>query len=453
MVRRLIRKVNGNVFLRNSVVLFAGTMLANLVNYLFHFIMGRMVEPSVYGEMESIVSLLTIVSVPGTAITMVATRYAAAAKAKGNPAESRAVLAHIDRGLIRYGVPFLLLALLLTPQVTRFLRTEHPAAVVFLWGMMFLSFFSAAASGMLSGWQRFFSIGAIQVVSSVFKLIFSVLFVWLGFRVSGIVGAFFLSGIVGYILSMMILRRMDASDREKESGTGQAEPTIDLSAIRSYAIPVLSASLALAMLGNTDMVLAKYHLPPELAGLYGALFIVSKTIFFAGGILSAVMFSMSSEEHEKNGETSGSDPAVFRHALSLSVAFCIGSVGFFALFPEFVLRVFFGDRYLAGVPYLGWFALAAGLYTLANFFLQYLLSVHRIGVAWAALAVAVVEAAAILFLATDMADLIRYTVVAQAASLLLGAGWYVKGRKMRYTGQMPGEDGSRGREEPIDLPL
>ncbi len=432
MIRRLIQRVHGSAFLKNSVILFAGTMLANLVNYLFHFIMGRMVDPSIYGEMESIVSLLTIVSVPGTAIAMVATRAAAAAKAKGSPAESRAVFSYLNRGLLRFTLPVLVLVLLLTPQVTRFLRAEHPAAIVFLWGMMFLSFFSSVTTGMLSGWQRFFSFGIIQVAGSVFKLVFSVLAVWLGFRVSGIVGAFFLTSIIGYLLSLRIIRRIDTSDKAAETGA-EEKPSIDVSSIRSSALPVLSASLALAVLGNADMVLAKYHLSPDTAGLYGALFIVSKTIFFAGGILSTVMFAMSSEEHAKGGGTRTAEPAVFRHALLLSVGFVAASVAFFTLFPTFVLRVFFGDRYLAGVPYLGWFAFAAGLYTLANFFLQYLLSVHRTGAAWAALSVAIAEAGAILFFATDIASLIRYTIAAQGLTLALVAAWYVAGRKMRYT--------------------
>ena len=433
-MKRFVALFHTNVFVRNSVVLFTGTMASNLANYLFHFIMGRMVPAPVYGEMESIVSLLIIVSVPGAAIAMIATRYAAAAKAKESPAESRAVFSHINRGVSRFAIPAFILALILTPQAMDFLKVNHATPVLFLWGMMFLSFFSSVASGMLSGWQRFFAVGVTQTIGSIAKLAFAVLFVWLGFEISGIIGAFLLSSIIGYALSLLVIHRIDAVDRES-AASDAPEPVMDFSSIRSYVVPALVTSLSVAMLGNADMVLAKYHLSPDEAGLYGALFIVSKTIFFAGGILSAVMFSMSSEEHEKIRENGGSTSSVLRHSLGLSVIFCIGSVTFFALFPDFILSIFFGNRYLIGSPYLGWFALAAGLYTLANFFLQYLLSIKRTTVAWVMLGIAILEAGAIFFVAKDMPDVIFATVLAQGLALLAGVIWYVKARKMRYTGQ------------------
>lgn len=425
MIRKLIDGARGSALVRNSIVLFTGTMLANLLNYVFHFVMGRMVDPSIYGEVESIVSLLAIVSVPGAAITLVAARFAASAKAAENPAESRAVFSFLNRKLLKYGLPFFLFSLLLTPYVARFLRIEHAfISVFFLFGMMFLSFFSSASTGILQGWQRFFSVGMIQTLNSTVKLVFSVLFVWIGFRTDGIVGAFFLAGIASYVIARIVIRRIDHQDRSRET-SGDDVATPDLSALRPYAVPVLFGSLSIAILGNVDMILAKYHLAPDAAGLYGALFIVSKTIFFAGGILGSVLFSMSAEEHDRNGGVR-KDSRLFHHALILSVLFVIGSVGFFALFPEFVLRIFFGSRYLAGAPLLGWFALGSGLYVLVNFFQQYLLSIHRTRVVWGTLAFSILGAIAMFFLAYDAGSLIRYVIYTQTAALLVAVFHYLK---------------------------
>ena len=416
--------MRGSALVRNSVVLFTGTMLANLINYIFHFVMGRMVEPSVYGEMESIVSLLTIVSVPGAAITLVAARFAASAKAGGSPAASRAVFSYLNRKLLRYGIPALIVALFLTPYVARFLRIDQPIAIVFLWGMMFLSFFTAAATEILQGWQRFFSVGSIQAIGSIVKLLFSVFFVWIGFQVDGIIGAFFLAGIASYILARFLIRRIDASYEAYERSERDDAGQIDLASVRPYAVPALFGALSIAILGNADMILAKYHLPPDTAGLYGALFIVAKTIFFAGGILSSVLFSMSAEEHDRNGGMK-KDSKLFRHALSLSVLFVIGSVGFFALFPEFVLKIFFGSRYLEGASLLGLFALGSGIYVIVNFFQQYLLSIHRTRVVWGMLAVSIIGTLVMFFFGKSMESLVWYVVYTQAASLVVGLFHYL----------------------------
>jgi len=420
--------IRSSIFLQNSLVLFAGTMLANILNYVFHFAMGRMVEPAVYGEMESIVSLLTIVTVPGTAIALIATRYAATAKARNDIDLSINLFRKLNKKIFLYGFPFFLLALLTTPWVAQFLKVEHEMAIVFLWTMMFLSFFGSVATGMLNGWQKFFWVGGVNVVSSFTKLFSATLLVFLGFAVDGIVGAFLLSSLIGYGVSLWVLGRMKKKHEQDVPKKALVQEEGEKTSFRAYALPVLFASLAIALLGNIDMVLAKYHLDPDQAGSYGALFIVSKTIFFFAGILTAVMFSMSAEEHEKNGKKENHQSSVFRKSFTLISIFCFLSVVFFVLFPKFVLGVFFGETYLHASSYLGWFALASALYTLVHFLSQYLLSIGRTGIAWAMLFVALLEIPILFFLGEDIMSIIVFVIIFQSITLLLGGAFIWKNR-------------------------
>ena len=423
MFRFFAHTIRSSVFLQNSIVLFAGTMVANVLNYVFHFVIGRMVEPAVYGEVESIVSLLVIVSVPGTAIAIIATRYAASAKASGDRDMSRKIFRYINTKMLFFGGGLFVGAIVLTPWVMEFLKIDRFVAMAMLWGMMLLSFFSASATGMLSGWQKFGWVSIGNVASAAAKLFFSVLFVMLGFSVSGVVGAFFLASVAGYAIFTLFLRRLHrqaaddaSSEMRDESPRGETLPSM-----RSYAFPVLWTSLAVAILGNVDMVLAKYHLDPDTAGVYGALFIVSKTIYFVGGILVSVMFAMASEEHDRVLSGVGSNSKLFRNAFALTALFSIGAVAFFALFPTFVLQVFFGATYVGAAEYLGWFALANAFLVLAHFLSQHLLAIRRTGIAYALLAVAIAEIPMVFLLGGSIESVIMITVVFQAAAFAVAA--------------------------------
>ncbi|NCU42443.1 MAG: hypothetical protein EOM19_07050, partial [Candidatus Moranbacteria bacterium] len=139
MITFIVSTFKNSLFLRNSFLLFSGSMLANVFNYIFHFAMGRMVTPQVYGEMEAIVSLLAIITVPGSALVIVATQYASRAKARNDDGARDFLFHYLNKKIVQYGFPAFFGALLFTPFVAQFLKIEHEWAIVFLWMMMFLS--------------------------------------------------------------------------------------------------------------------------------------------------------------------------------------------------------------------------------------------------------------------------------------------------------------------------
>ena len=63
-MKRIVALFQENVFVRNSTILFTGSMLMNALNYAFHAILGRMLDAETYGAVQSLIALLVIVSVP-----------------------------------------------------------------------------------------------------------------------------------------------------------------------------------------------------------------------------------------------------------------------------------------------------------------------------------------------------------------------------------------------------
>ena len=407
----MIKTITQNALFKNSAIFFAGSMLANILNYAFHLVVGRMVSIEVYGEIESLVSLINIISIPALTITMIATRYCAEYKANRDKSGTYQIIRYLNRKVFTYGVPVFLLAICLTPLASNFLKIENKLALLIVWLMMFGSFFAAINTGALNGWQKFKNTSIIGILGVAVKLIFGIVFIKIGLELSGVMGSFALGMIASYIASWLFLKFIFG--RKKHNN--EESKAIDLGAIKKYAISLFLGNLAINILGNVDMVIAKSNLDSFDAGWYGGLTIASKTIFFATGVIATVLFSMSAEDKYKNKKSNN-----LRNALILvGLGSAVGTIIFF-IAPGFILSILFGDKYIGAASYLGWFALMVSIFSVNNLIFQYLLSLQKTRFIYSLLAVAIIGGGAILLFGKSIADILMLMIGAQIISVIIG---------------------------------
>jgi O-antigen/teichoic acid export membrane protein len=316
--------------------------------------------------------------------------------------------------------------ILLTPLVKWFLNIETGVAIILLWGAMFISFLSAVTIGLLSGWQRFADVNIINISSTVIKFVGAVGLVYLGFGASGAVGGLVLAALIGYGISWWLLRPLLGPS---ESETSELHDDTLTQSVKGYVLPAFFGTLSMAIFGNADMIFAKHHLDGAMTGEYGALSVVAKTIFFVTGVITTVLFAMSAE-HE--GDRAKSQ-ATFRLAMALTILVAGGATIIFALFPSVVVGTLFGEKYLAVSPLLGWFALAAALYSLASLTMQYLLSLYETVITRYLLALASLEIVSLFFFGETLYAIIGITIVTQILALLLGIFFIVTSHRYVQT--------------------
>jgi O-antigen/teichoic acid export membrane protein len=406
----MLKKIRNNAFAWNSFVLFSGSMVNNILSYVFHLVVGRMVSVEVYGETESLISLMTIIAVPAGTLAMVMTKYAAECKAQNDKKRSYELLRYFNKKIMRYGVPLFLVTILLTPYISRFLNIKSNIPLIIVWVSMLLSLFSSGVSGTLSGWQKFKESSWAAIGGGALKLISALVFIALGMKLNGLMLSFFLSAVSTYVIALICLKFIFV-----EGKNGNQEITkLDFGPIKSTIATFFMGNLAINALGNLDMVLAKHNLSSIEAGQYGALTIVSKIIFFATGVIASVLFSMSAEHNHKKGNTK----KLFLQAFSLMLGVSLIATAIYFIAPKLILSFLFGAKYDGVSTYLGWFAVLVVLYSMVNLTLQYLLSLHRIKVVYGMLSVAVLAAVAILFLGHTISAILIIGIIAQCAALL-----------------------------------
>lgn len=405
----MIKIIKNNPFLKNSAILFAGTMTVNVLNYVFHLLLGRMASVALYGEIESLISLSHIISIPAATLGMIVTKYSAHAKAENNPYGSHLIFKAFNQKIITFGIPLFLLALTITPLVKNFLKIDEYWPIVLIWILMMLGFFSSITNGILAGWQKFKESSWISIISTLTKIIVGIGLLKIGFGASGVMGGFVLSGIIGYVLVIWVLRFT-------KNKNADSKEDLDYSAMKKYLLPALMGIVSITILGNVDMVLAKNKLDAITSGQYGALSVASKAIFFATGILASVLFTMSAEENHKKGDSRKQ----LRNASLLTLLATVSATAFYFLFPKFVLGVFFGSKYNDVAQYLGWFAIMVSLFSFSHLFIQYLLSIHQTKAAFSFMSIALIEVLAIFLFAKSIYGIIGIVIIIQIVAILTG---------------------------------
>ena len=73
----LMKKLRLGEFERNSLVVFAITMIANVLSYLYQIVMGNMLTPADYGTVNTLLSLSVVVGVPSGIISALTATYTA----------------------------------------------------------------------------------------------------------------------------------------------------------------------------------------------------------------------------------------------------------------------------------------------------------------------------------------------------------------------------------------
>lgn len=344
-------------FLRSSAIVFAGSFLVNILNYLFNIVTARLVNIEVYGEYTALASLLILFSVPATALTMFVSREVAG---HANSENEKSFLDKTFNEVFSIALFVWILFLILVPFLSEFLNISWSILLIF--SLLFpVSFFSSMQNGYLQGRHNFRQLSIISILSTFSKFIIAVGFLYLGLSIYGIITALILASLVGILYDGRVFQnRFNFNNLN-----------LELNSFSAHFISItFFTTLALAILQNIDVVLAKHYLSSTEAGIYGALSTIGKIIIFAVGSFTTVMMPFVSKAH--SGE-SGKVYKIFQNAFLSVVGLGSCITFFFFLFPEFSVHILFGSKYAGVSSYLGIFSLGmlfmAASISLVNFFI------------------------------------------------------------------------------------
>lgn len=387
-------------FFSGSAIMVVGTNFANFLAYIYHVVVGRVLEPAKYGELAATISLLGLFTVSFTFFSVVVVKFISAAR----EVEIERILSWFTKRATVLAITLGTIFFLFSSYISRFLHVDYK--VVSLVGpILTFSVFTLVFRSVLQGRLKFYEVVISTNVEMLGRLILGVLLIYLGLSVFGA----FLGILISVVLSLIVTRYFLREYRI----LGVIEKFSDGKKVFSYAAPIFLASLATNSFFSTDVILVKHFFEPHLAGIYASLSTLGKIIFFGASPVASVMFPMVSKRHSAGL----SYKRIFNLSLLLTAGISVGVLFIYLFFPELAIKLLYGNKYIEAAPNLFVFGLFMTIFTISSLILNFYLSKSVTSVTFFAVGAAFLQALGIWFFHDSIQTVI--TVSIASASIFL----------------------------------
>lgn len=367
-----------------GLILLAGIGTLNIGNAAFHLLTARVLGPSQYSEVASLVTVAGLISLPFSGVQVAIARFVAEDATRG---EAGALASFVRRAMLASVIVAGALAAALTlvsPVVRNALGVRHLTPVVLTALYVFPALLAPALWGVAQGLQRFALISVSMVSGTAFRIGIVVALLPFGLGVGGVMGATLLSGFAALAVPMPLVWRW-----LRRTADPSAARTHSDRAVVGYVIPVMAGTLAITSLTSVDLIAAKVALTSHDAGIYGSASFIGRLLLYLPTTIATVLLPKVTSRAVAARDTR----EILHASLAVTALFSLGATAILITLPHLVVDVTFGSSYGSAAPLVGLFGLAMTLYALLNILLVYHLGHGRPGVAWLLLGGAIVQIA------------------------------------------------------------
>ena len=349
-----------------SVIMLVGSGVVSAFNFGYTVAVARLLGPAAFGHASAAVTLLMLLSAITLAFQLVCAKFVARNVTAGGKA---AVYQSLRRHAWMVGIVLAAAMALGSSQIAQYLNLPSAWMVVLLaCGIAFYIPLGVKRGG-LQGTCAFSRLTSNFILETVVKFGLALALVFAGYGVMGAVGAITASVIVAYYLPPMG-KQLDAA----------AEPAIPASFREGMQAIVFFVGQVI--INNIDILLVKHFFSPQDAGLYAAVALVGRVLYFSSWQVVSAMFpiSASSKADTRRGGS------VLVVPLLLVVAISLGFIFLLSLFPGLIVRFVFGAGFIQAESLLSLYAAATGCYALSVVLMSYEISRKIANTGWLQLA-------------------------------------------------------------------
>lgn len=357
-----------------SMIMFVGNMGANVINYVYHLVMGRMLGPIGYGVLASLYSIIYLVGIIPTSASVAVVKFVSSAK----EIELYSIYDSIKKLVFKLAVVLSLLMLVSAPTVAKFLHIEDVSSVAIIAPILFLSLITLTNQSTSQGLLKFMGTVVPTLISSLSKLLIGVTLIYFGWSIFGAMFAIVVGAVFAYLYSHKFIKKHIKKTKIR---------AIDLRPFLKYSGPVLLQSLAFTSIFTVDVLLVKHFLDPFSAGLYAAISTLGKIIFFATSPITATMFPVVSKRRASNQGYI----KIFLVSLLATASVATLITVFYWLFPELAIGALYGKEYLSASVDLVWMGVFMLFYTLSFLLVNFNLSVGKVKIVMFPLVAAITQ--------------------------------------------------------------
>lgn len=351
---------------KNSRILIFYTILGGISSFFFYFMLARVLSIEDYSLFYAFIAITYFFMIPQETVKMVTAKYTTKFLCQKKPGKIKTLYLKSNKLIFIYSLVGFILFLALYPLVGGFLHASFTEYLMFSFCILAI-FLVPVSWGILQSTGKFHKLGLLSFFYHFFLFGVAAILILFGFGLNGslvsIAIADFLCLVVGWFMIRPILKVRKETLKEK--------------GIFKYSIAVFAILGLLIVMNTVDVFIARYFFSRIDSGLYSGISTISKTIFFVAIAVARVMFPKVAEIDELGkGEDKEESKNLLKSSLIINGTMFLALMAGAILFPELIVTVVLGEKYLTIAPLLKYAILSVAFLSFSTIVAFYNLSMN-----------------------------------------------------------------------------
>jgi O-antigen/teichoic acid export membrane protein len=366
VLRRGLERLRASAMLKQSLLVFAASMVLNLCGFAAHGIASRELGVTVYGGLYALINAAVIAALPVAFLTPVVAQLAAEFRALHDDGHLRGLTVSVTDLFTKIGLLYMVIAAFAAIPFASFLHVP-------IWSVQFVGLLAAvvlflgALRAIAQGTQDFVGYALSNSIEGIAKVLGIGALIALGLKLGG--------GIIGFFMGpLCAMIFLDIRLRRRYSGTPASSVHYDWRRIINASAGAAAGAISLTLMGSADVVLVKHFFDPHSAGLYAAASLGGKILLYVVGFIPTVLLPQAADRHARGAQTR---EVLVASLVMFAVVACCG-LFVFRYFGIDVLHALVGHAFDAAAPLLVSYGSAMVLLGLTNALTYYGIATHRL---------------------------------------------------------------------------
>ncbi len=339
---------------KNTSLVLTGTLLANIMAYVFNIIVARKIGPGAYGVLGALLAIFSLVSWIYMSLFSGVTKQVAQLDTENGAKRLSTFYFSAQREVILFLLVIALGVVASSGLLSSCFRIPSIGLVILTGILLWINGMQYFYQGVLTGLRQYMQISKVKVLEAAARLLAVVVLLYMGLGLFGVLLAYGLGYTIGYFWS-----------RQKIKGKiARFDGQYFMNRKHFYTIG--SKFLVLGMLYQlvfygSSLYFQHYHSSTENGFWTAGLTISNISFVFSNAVLQVVLPELSGEKNQHKRTE------IIRKALLV----ILGTTGIASLicwtFPEMIIELFYGKSYLGSAKFLKWQGLLILVLALVQF--------------------------------------------------------------------------------------
>ena len=340
-------------------------LLVNGGNYVYNLLLGRILGPSQFADAAILITLLLVLSFIGMTFQIVTAKYAVLYENN----LLQLFLRFIFKNALYIGLLFAIAVVAFSSSLQHLFHTEtYTMFVVFGLGLP-LYFTMSINRGLYQGKNELINLSKTYYFEMLCRLIltFSILYCIPSLESSVVIA---IGILISFIFGLFPFQKKIISKIEMENNE---DKILNTKSIIQFFVLTAFYELTQIIINNSDVLLVKHYFESYEAGLYASLALIGRVVYFVAWMFVMLLLPKVIQLKKDGFDTF---PILAKYVLYISLLSTFIVLVTY-LFPNLVVKLMFGEKYLP-IAFLLWkYALATSIFAIANIFAYYFLSISK----------------------------------------------------------------------------